>query len=138
MRDPQVTAEVYLRRLGWFCKRRGLSPQKLVAMEQKELENLLLDLVSELEEQGKAGSYIESIIKAVKSWLSFNHRELKVKIKIKGARDTPSLREERVPPKPSSSEYFSPGTRKPELRQPLWRSPGSVLRRSEITTETMG
>jgi len=28
-------------------------------MEQKELENLLLDL-SKLEEQGKAGSYIES------------------------------------------------------------------------------
>ena len=73
-----MTADVYLRRLGWFCKRQGLSPQKLVAMEQKELENLLLDLVSELGEQGKAGSYIETIIKAVKSWLSFNHRELKV------------------------------------------------------------
>lgn len=42
---------------------------------------MLLDSVSELEEQGKDESYIGSIVKAVRSWLSYNHRELKVKIK---------------------------------------------------------
>jgi hypothetical protein len=63
-RGSRVTADVYLRRLGWFCEGHGLTPRGIAAMGQKELEDLLLDSVSELEEQGKAGSYIESIVKA--------------------------------------------------------------------------
>ncbi|MBC7345815.1 MAG: site-specific integrase, partial [Clostridia bacterium] len=84
-RGSLVTADVYLRRLGGFCGRHGLTPRELAAKGQKELENLLLDSVSELEEQGKAGGHIKSIVKAVKSWLSYNHCELKIKIKVKGA-----------------------------------------------------
>jgi hypothetical protein len=102
-----VTADVYLRRLGWFCKRQGLSPQKHVAMEQKELENLLLDL-SELEEQGKAGSYIESIIKEVLALLQSTRTE-GVKIR---ARDAPSLREGRVPTKTELLRIFLAGDKK--------------------------
>ena len=49
-----------------------------------------------MEKEGKAGSYVESILKAVKSWLSHNHRKVETKIKNRGARDTPSLREERT------------------------------------------
>src|SRR5438477_703897 len=36
-------------------------------------------------------------IKAVKSWLAYNNRDIKGKIRIKGAQDTPSLKDERVP-----------------------------------------
>lgn len=50
-----ITADVYLRRLGWFCERQGLTPKGLAAMDQRELENLLLDLVGELEKEGKTG-----------------------------------------------------------------------------------
>jgi len=51
-----------------------------------------MDLVSELERQGKAGSYIVSNLKAIKSWLSHNGVEFKRRIKVRGADDTPTLR----------------------------------------------
>jgi hypothetical protein len=60
------------------------SPQKLVKMNSKERFNLLLDFVSEMEEKGHAGNYIQSTLKAVKSWLVHNRIELKGKIKVKG------------------------------------------------------
>ena len=37
------------------------------------------------------------MLKAVKSWLAFNDRRVNRPIKIKGARETPTLRDERVP-----------------------------------------
>jgi site-specific recombinase XerD len=111
-RGSQVTADVYLRRLGWFCEENRLTPKEIATMAEKDLENLLLDSVSELEEKGKAGSYIESIVKVVKSWLSYNHRELKIKIKIKGADETPTLKEERVPTKAELLKILFAGDKK--------------------------
>jgi len=46
-----------------------------------------------MEIKGKAGGYIQSTLKAVKSWLSFNGIEVKRKAKIKGLNDTPTLRD---------------------------------------------
>ncbi|MEM2615021.1 MAG: site-specific integrase [Nitrososphaerota archaeon] len=96
-RGSRVTADVYLRRLGSFCEHFNVSPKQLIAMGEGDLYNMLLDYVSFLEGNGCAGSYIESALKAVKSWLAHNGIEVKRKIKIRGARDTPSLRDERVP-----------------------------------------
>ena len=62
---------------------------RLVSMSRDEIYNLLLDYVSDLEKAGRAGSYIESALKAVKSWLAHNDLEVKRKIKIRGVRDTP-------------------------------------------------
>jgi len=111
-RGSRVTADVYLRRLGGFCADHGMTPKELAAMGQRQLEDLLMDSVSELEGQGKAGSYIKSIVKAVKSWLSHNRRELKVKIKIRGADSTPTLREERVPTRNELLRILLSGDRK--------------------------
>jgi hypothetical protein len=111
-RGSQVTADVYLRRLGGFCADHGMTPKELAAMGQRKLENLLLDSVDELEKQGRAGSYIKSIVKAVKSWLSYNRRELKVKIKIRGADSTPTLKDERVPTKNELLRILLSGDRK--------------------------
>lgn len=58
-------------------------------MKIKELEDLLLGLVSKQERQDKAGSYTKSILKAIKSWLAHNHRKLEIKIRIKVAPDNP-------------------------------------------------
>jgi site-specific recombinase XerD len=94
-RGSKVTADVYTRRLGSICTLRGTSPHELVARGRKDeewLRNFLMDLVSELERQGKAGSYIVSNLKAVKSWLSHNGVEFRRKIKVRGADDTPTLR----------------------------------------------
>ncbi len=105
-RGSRVTADVYLRRLGWTCSRLNVDPKGLLALGDRDLNALLVDFVSRLEREGRTGSYIKSCMKAVKSWLSFNMRELKVKIKIRGVDDTPTLRDERVPTQPELKRIF--------------------------------
>ena len=111
-RGSQVTADVYLRRLGAFCSHFGLTPKRLVSLGKDEIYNLLLDYVSDLEVAGRAGSYIESALKAVKSWLAHNNLEIKRKIKIKGVRDTPTLRNERTPTPEELRRIFLSGDKK--------------------------
>jgi len=74
-------------------------------MGTAKITNLLMDYVSVKEKQ-HAGSYVKSTLKAVKSWLTYCGVELKRKIKIRGADETPTLREERVPTKDELRRVF--------------------------------
>jgi hypothetical protein len=96
-RGSRITADVCLRRLGSFCESNKVTPSKFASLSERELHNMLMDYVSAAEKKGYAGNYISSTIKALKSWLAHNNRELKVKIKIKGVDETPTLKDERVP-----------------------------------------
>ncbi len=111
-RGSKVTADVYLRRLGSFCNDHELTPRELVAKSGKQIYDLFLDYVSSEEKRGHAGSYIQSTIKALKSWLAHNDREIKRKIKISGAQDTPTLTDERVPTKEELKRIFLSGDKK--------------------------
>jgi len=130
-RGSEVTADVYLRRLGGFCHDLGLTPRRLLKMKESELYNLLLDTVSKMERQGNAGSYIQSVIKAVKSWLLHNRIEVRGKIRIKGAQDTPSLRDERVPTKQELKRIFLAGDEKARVASVL-------VAHSGLRIETLG
>ncbi len=107
-----------------------MSPKDLVAMDDDALHNILMDHVSALEKD-YAGSYIQSIIKAVKSWLTHNRRDLKVKIKIRGADDTPSLRDERIPTKEELKRIFLSGDKKA-------RTASVLVAHSGFRIETLG
>lgn len=111
-RGSRSTADVYLRRLRAFCQAFHVRPKELASMSDGELFNLLLDCVSTMEKAGHAGSYTESTVKAVKSWLLHNGKEVKRKVKIKGARETPSLKDERVPAKEELRRIFLSGDKK--------------------------
>jgi hypothetical protein len=94
-RGSRVTADVYLRRLGSICTLRSTTPIDLAGRgkdDEEWLSNFLMDLVSELESQGKAGSYIVSNLKAIKSWLSQNGTGIRRKIKVRSADDTQTLK----------------------------------------------
>jgi hypothetical protein len=105
-RGSRVTADVYLRRLGSFCRIFEKTPKNLAAHSEPELYTMLLDRVSQMEKDGKLGSYIESEIKSVKSWLAHNGKDIRKKIRIGGARDAPSLKDERVPTKEELRRVF--------------------------------
>ncbi|MHB1778006.1 MAG: site-specific integrase, partial [Acidimicrobiales bacterium] len=111
-RGSPITARVYLRRFGAFCKRYETTPKALTRESAKELKNMLLDLVSDLSMEKKAGSYIQSNVKAVKSWFAFNDIEIKGDIKVEGAQDTPTLKEERVPTKDELKKILMSGDNK--------------------------
>jgi hypothetical protein len=96
-RGSAITADVCLRRLGSFCESYKITPAKIASLPERELNNLLMDYVSMAEKKGFAGNYINSTMKAVRSWLAHNNIALKVKIKINGIDETPTLKDERVP-----------------------------------------
>jgi hypothetical protein len=111
-RGSQVTADVYLRRLGHFCREFETTPKALLRMGESELYDLLLDAVSTMERDGRSGSYIQSNVKAIKSWLLHNRIEVKGRIKIRGVQDTPTLKDERVPTKNELKRIFLAGDEK--------------------------
>jgi ribosomal protein S13 len=92
-RGSAITAEVYLRRLGRVCEDKGILPSELLNKDEESLWNFLNDLISEMEIKGRTGGYIQSTLKAIKSWLSFNGIDIRRKLKVRGANDTPTLRE---------------------------------------------
>jgi len=117
-RGSKVTADVYLRRMGNFCQKFKMTPESLTSMARDDRYNLLLDLVSSMEDE-YSGSYIRSIVKAIKSWLSHNGIEVKRKVKIKGDHDTPTLRDERVPTQKELKKIFLSGDKKARVASVL-------------------
>jgi hypothetical protein len=118
-RGSAVTADVYLRRLGSFCQSSNITPKALLALDEGELYNLMLDCVLSMEKAGHAGSYTESVLKAIRSWLSHNGKDVRRKIKIKGAREAPSLKDERVPTKEELKRIFLSGDKKTRVASVL-------------------
>ncbi len=96
-RGSQITADVYLRRLGNLCAGHKTTPGGLVSMTAEERRDFLADLVSEMEDAGRAGTYIMSSLRALKSWLAFNGLAVQHRIKVRQAYATPTLEKERVP-----------------------------------------
>ncbi len=62
-----------------------------------QVENILLDHVSWMEGQKYAPGYIGGMIKAIKSWLEYNHIEIKRKIKIRNEDVPVRIQDEKVP-----------------------------------------
>lgn len=108
-RGSVITADVYLRRLSRFCEETKLSPDDLVKMDDKAATDLLQDYVSSHEEK-YTGSYLFGIVKIVRSWLAYNGKAIKRKIKIKGAEQSPTLRNERTPTQAELKRIFGNAT----------------------------
>jgi len=99
-RGSPITAEVNLRRLSLFCEVNGFSPHALARLgkrDKKKAENLILDLVTRMEQDKKSPGYISGMVKAVRSWLRYNDVDLKTRVKISNPGATPSIENERVP-----------------------------------------
>ncbi|MFZ1023288.1 MAG: site-specific integrase [Thermoplasmata archaeon] len=87
-----------------------VEPQSLAKLTEKELRDLILDFITAEERKKRTGSYIQSSVKAVKSWLVHNGLKLSLPLRIHGASDTPSLREERTPTQEELSEILFAAT----------------------------
>ncbi len=99
-RSSTLTCSVRLRRLNLFCDRVGVTPRQLIKAGQDDpmrAENILLDHVSWMEEKKYAPGYIMGMVIAIKSWLEYNHIEIRRKIKIKNADVPISIENERIP-----------------------------------------
>ena len=99
-RSSVLTCTIRLRRLNLFCDRVGMTPRELASAGRKdpmEIENTLLDHVSWMEEKKYAPGYTKGMLSAVKSWLEYNHIEIRRKIKIANADVPVSIQDEKYP-----------------------------------------
>ncbi len=85
--------------MGYVGKRFGKSPQDFAKMSVKAATDFLLDMVEELEKEGRSGSYIANLVKAVRSWLDFSDVQVVKKIRITGRGQLTRLADEK-PPRP--------------------------------------
>lgn len=109
-RGSVLTADVRLRRLGVYCENTNTTPVKFARIGVKnvrKVEDLLLDYVSFLEKKEYAPSYIEDILKTLRSWLSFNYVRLVRKIKIRNADIPVTLENEEIPSKKKLGEVLN-------------------------------
>ncbi|MCL4420986.1 MAG: site-specific integrase [Candidatus Thermoplasmatota archaeon] len=114
----QITADTSVRRFGLFCEFVHKTPKELLKLSEKERNDLLVDFVSNYRNTGtkeRAGSYIQALIKPVKSWYAFNGKTISRKIKIKGTNTRPSLKNERVPTQEDLKNIFLSGDSRERL-----------------------
>ncbi len=136
-RGSKITADVYLRRLGSICSSRGMeNPKELLALatdagERMWSYNFIMDLVTRLEAEGKAGSYIHSNTKALRSWFAHNGINVEGRIKIRGAQDTPSLKDKHAPTSSELSMFFSNAP-------PQTRCAGALVAQAGLRLEVVG
>ncbi len=96
-RGHESTASVYFRSLSRFCVFNKLKPSDLIKMKPDERDSLILSYVDKRVKEGMSGSFIESELKSVRSWLSWNSISITKKIKIPGSNRRPSLKNETIP-----------------------------------------
>lgn len=130
-RGSIVTADVYLRRLGNFCKAHKITPKKFAAKSEKEIYGILLDYVTELEKRKLSGSYITSILKALRSWLSHSDKPVRKRIKVRDSGIHPTLKDERVPTQKELKSIFLSGDKKTRVACAL-------LAHSGLRIQTLG
>ncbi|MBI2938114.1 MAG: site-specific integrase [Thaumarchaeota archaeon] len=127
-----ITAGVYLRTLGYYCKLEKTTPKGILkGAGSKEFRDQFADFVRRLEREGKAGSYIARFKKVLISWMQYNGLDVKIKINIKGENDTPTIKNERVPDKPELAKIF-------RMSSPRGRVSASLMACSGIRPESLG
>ena len=99
-RGSRVTAFENARILYRFLRKYEMMPGELADLAKKDrhkVEDILMDFVAKLHEEGKAPNYISNYMKAVKSWLNYNEVRLIRRIKVGNRNATPTIADERVP-----------------------------------------
>jgi hypothetical protein len=98
-RGSKLTADSYLRRLGWFCDQWSQTPIGLLSLDPSSIYDLLCDTVTLIEERREeASSYARDALKGPQSWLKFNNIGLGERtIRFSDPESTPTLENEQAP-----------------------------------------
>ena len=114
----QTTADTSIRRLGLFCEFVHKTPKDLLTLDEKERNDLLVDFVSSFRNHDnleRSGTYLQAMVKPVRSWYAFNGIPITRKVRIKGSNSRPSLKNERVPTQEELKNVFLAGDSRERL-----------------------
>jgi len=98
---------------------------------RRQLENQLLDFITEQEKQGKAPTYLENYLKTINSWLRYNNEQPITKIKIGNRHRRPTIEDERIPTKTELRQILNYAT-------PRGKTSISLIAYSGLRPETLG
>ncbi len=98
-RRSKITADVNYRRLRAFCEQMGVTPAQVVQRSRRptEVRDLLSKFVDQEVGKKRSAWYIHSTVIAVKSWLAYNDKPLKLKVELPSNTVSPRREDERVP-----------------------------------------
>lgn len=114
-RGSILTVAVYFRKTSYACEQMGTSPQEIVKMDTKQVNFFLHDLISRFESKGTRGSGIESYVKGVKSWMTWNEIETPKNIKVYGASDYNKYENEVHPTRHELRRILDVAEKRPKL-----------------------
>jgi len=133
-RGNPLTARILLRRFGRMCELLGKAPKEILE-EAKEnpakLQDALEDIVSSLEAEGNAPSYITGLLNSVRSLARYHDVILPRKIKISNSKATPTIEDEQVPTQEELARIIRRA--KPRARVAI-----SLLALGDLRLETLG
>ena len=112
-RGSRLTARDRARVLIRFTRAHGMDPKDLVDLgkrDRSKVEDLLLDHITKLQNEGKAPGYLENYLKSVKSWMLFNDIQLIRKIKVGNRNSRPTLVNEIVPTRDQLRQVINQAT----------------------------
>ncbi len=95
-RGSVATAHEWLRRMGFIHKRFNMLPAQLAKIGSKQVYKFTLDIVSQLQKEGKSGSYISNCIKPLKSWMEYNGKPIVGRIRITGRGEVTTVANEKT------------------------------------------
>ncbi|NQT08863.1 hypothetical protein HQ586_07290 [Candidatus Bathyarchaeota archaeon] len=111
--SSEGTASQRARILYRFLGKNGLTLDELTEMGKRnvrEVEDLLMDFVSDEREAGRAPGYISNYLKTVRAWLKFNGILLVRTINTGNNNSTPTIAEERAPRPDEILQVMNTGT----------------------------
>ncbi len=127
-----ITAEVYLRTLGLYCDLAGTTPKEILKDGRtKKFRDGFTDFVRQMEKKGKTGSYITRFKKVLLSWLSYNNVDAKLRVNVRGAAETPTIANERIPSKDELSRIL-------RMASPRGRVSIAMMAFSGLRPESLG
>ena len=133
-RSSNLTCTVRLRRLNLFCDRVEMTPHEMARAgrdDPMKAENTLLDHVSWMEEKKYASGYITGMVCAVKSWLDYNHIEIRRKIKVANSDVPVTIQDEKVPDKAQLKKML-------DAADPRCRAIISMMAFAGVSPQVMG
>ncbi len=119
-RGSPLTAETHLKKLRRFCVIAGTHPEEIIKLGEsdwKRVANMISDCITWMEKDKYSPGYINEIRKSVMSWLAHFGVSIPRKIKVRRARTTPTIQDERVPDTDEMARIYDccPGSRERAL-----------------------
>ncbi len=103
-KNSVITGDIYLRCLGRFLAKIGLTAKQFMKQPRKKIEDTVQDYIDEMEKsvnpetgQHYSPGYIANQLKAIKSWAEFSGKPIQRRIRIANTQKRPTLNDERVP-----------------------------------------